>query len=178
MTAHLLRRLLIMVAAVLAAAVLASAAWPQAGAIKIVVPYTPGSGPDILSRLMAEQIGRTQGPTVVVENRPGRRTGVRTEAGEAPDGHTVLLVANSFVINPPLQRANYDPTGSFEPVCYLAATPMVLVVLGSSPYHTLGDLIAAARAKPGELVFASGGPGSSLHVALRGLARAGTPDTA
>jgi tripartite-type tricarboxylate transporter receptor subunit TctC len=83
-----------------------------------VVPYTPGSGPDILSRLMGEQIGRTQGPTVVVENRPGGGTVIGTEAVEraAPDGHTVLLVANSFVINPPLKRANYDPTGSFEPV--------------------------------------------------------------
>ena len=161
-------------ATVLLLATFASAAWPQAGAIKIVVPYTPGSGPDILSRLMAEQIGRTQGATVVVENRPGGGTVIGTEAVEraAPDGHTVLLVANSFVINPPLQRANYDPTGSFDPVCYLAATPMVLVVLGSSPYRTLGDLIAAARAKPGELVFASGGPGSSLHVAIEVLKRA------
>src|SRR5215469_2371438 len=174
MTAHLLRRLLIMVAAVLAAAVLASAAWPQAGAIKIVVPYTPGSGPDILSRLMAEQIGRAQGPTVVVENRPGGGTVIGTEAVERaePDGRTVLLVANSFVINPPLQRASYNPTTSFEPVCYLAATPMVLVVLGSSPYRTLNDLITAARAKPGELAFASGGPGSSLHIAIEVLKRA------
>jgi tripartite-type tricarboxylate transporter receptor subunit TctC len=89
-----------------------------------------------------------------------------------PDGHTVLLVANSFVANPPLKRANYDPTRSFEPVCYLVATPMVLVVLGSSPYRTLNDLIAAARAKPGELAFASGGPGSSLHVAIEVLKRA------
>ena len=167
-------RALIAVAAVLAAAVLAPSAWTQTGTIKIVVPYTPGSGPDILSRLMGEQIGRTQGPTVVVENRPGGGTVIGTEAVEraAPDGHTVLLVANSFVINPPLKRANYDPTGSFEPVCYLAATPMVLVVLGSSPYRTLDDLIAAARAKPGELAFASGGPGSSLHVAIEVLKRA------
>src|SRR5262249_60483557 len=87
----------------------------------------------------------------------------------APDGHPGLLEANSSVINPSLQRANYDPTGSFEPVCYRAATPMVLVVLGSSPYHTLGDLIGTARAKPGELVFASGGPGASLRRALCGL---------
>jgi tripartite-type tricarboxylate transporter receptor subunit TctC len=154
---------------------LAPSAWSQpAGTIKIVVPYTPGSGPDILSRLMAEQIGRTQGPTVVVENRPGGGTVIGTEAvGRAePDGHTVLLMANSFVANPPLKRANYDPTRSFDPVCYLAATPMVLVVLGSSPYHKLDDLIAAARAKPGELAFASGGPGSSLHVAIEVLKRA------
>jgi tripartite-type tricarboxylate transporter receptor subunit TctC len=138
------------------------------------VPYTPGSGPDILSRLMAEQIGSAQGPTMVVENRPGGGTVIGAEAVERaePDGHTVLLVANSFVINPPLKRANYDPTKSFEPVCYLAATPMVLVVQASSPYKTLADLIAAARAKPGELAFASGGPGSSLHVAIEVLKRA------
>ena len=174
MTASLLTRSAIALAAALALAAAAPGAWAQSGTIKIVVPYTPGSGPDILSRLMAEQIGRAQGPTVVVENRPGAGTVIGTEAVERaePDGHTVLLVANSFVVNPALKRASYDPTRSFEPVCYLAATPMVLVVLGSSPYHTLDDLIAAARAKPGELAFASGGPGSSLHVAIEVLKRA------
>jgi tripartite-type tricarboxylate transporter receptor subunit TctC len=164
-----------LLAAVLLLASLSPSAWSQtAGTIKIVVPYTPGSGPDILSRLMAEQIGRAQGPTMVVENRPGGGTVIGTEAVERaePDGHTVLLVANSFVANPPLGRANYDPSRSFEPVCYLASTPMVLVVLDSSPYRTLNDLIAATRAKPGELAFASGGPGSSLHVAIEVLRRA------
>jgi tripartite-type tricarboxylate transporter receptor subunit TctC len=175
MTAYVRNRLTIALAAVLLLASAGPSAWSQAtGPIKIVVPYTPGSGPDILSRLMAEQIGRAQGPTVVVENRPGGGTVIGTEAVERaePDGRTVLLVANSFVINPPLQRANYNPTTSFEPVCYLAATPMVLVVLGSSPYRTLNDLITAARAKPGELAFASGGPGSSLHIAIEVLKRA------
>ncbi len=175
MTTYVRNRLAIALAAALLTAPAGPSAWSQAtGTIKIVVPYTPGSGPDILSRLMAEQIGRAQGPTVVVENRPGGGTVIGTEAVERaePDGRTVLLVANSFVINPPLQRASYDPTTSFEPVCYLAATPMVLVVLGSSPYRTLNDLIAAARAKPGELAFASGGPGSSLHIAIEVLNRA------
>jgi tripartite-type tricarboxylate transporter receptor subunit TctC len=151
MTAYVRNRLAIALAAAMLLAPLGPVAWSQAtGPIKIVVPYTPGSGPDILSRLMAEQIGRAQGPTVVVENRPGGGTVIGTEAVERaePDGRTVLLVANSFVINPPLQRASYNPSTSFEPVCYLAATPMVLVVLGSSPYRTLNDLIAAARAKP------------------------------
>jgi tripartite-type tricarboxylate transporter receptor subunit TctC len=166
--------LAIALAAALSLAGGAPGAWAQSGTIKIVVPYTPGSGPDILARLMAEQIGRAQGPTVVVENRPGAGTVIGTEAVERaePDGRTVLMVANSFVVNPALKRASYDPTRSFEPVCYLAATPMVLVVLGSSPYRTLDDLIAAARAKPGELAFASGGPGSSLHVAIEVLKRA------
>jgi tripartite-type tricarboxylate transporter receptor subunit TctC len=110
----------------------------------------------------------------VVEDRPGGGTVIGTEAVERaePDGRTLLLVASSFVINPALKRANYDPARNFEPVCYLAATPMVLVVLGSSPYRTLDDLLTAARAKPGELAFASGGPGSSLHIAIEMLKRA------
>jgi tripartite-type tricarboxylate transporter receptor subunit TctC len=145
----------------------------QTGTIRIIVPYTPGSGPDILSRLMGDEIGRDNGPTIVVENKPGAGTVIGTELVERapPDGNTVLLVANSFVINPALKRANYDVAKNFEPVCYLAATPMVLVVQASSPYKTLADLIAAARAKPGELAFASGGPGSSLHVAIEVLKR-------
>jgi len=147
------------------------AASAQSRSLKIVVPYTPGSGPDILSRLMAEQIGRANGPTVVVENRPGAGTVIGTEsvARAEPDGNTLLLVANSFVINPELKRGNYTVATSFEPVCYLAATPMVLVVLGSSPYKTLADLIADARARPGQVSFASGGPASSLHVAIEVL---------
>jgi tripartite-type tricarboxylate transporter receptor subunit TctC len=150
-------------------------AWSQTTrTIKIVVPYTPGSGPDILSRLMGEQIGRTQGPTVVVENRPGGGTVIGTEAvaRAEPDGGTVLLIANSFVVNPALKKQNYDPVTSFEPICQLAATPIVLVVTGASPYRTLADLIAAARAKPGELSLASGGPASSLHFAFEVLKRA------
>ncbi|MPZ55075.1 MAG: hypothetical protein GEU91_01010 [Rhizobiales bacterium] len=141
---------------------------------KIIVPYPPGSGPDILSRMMAEQIGKAQGPTMVIENRPGGGTLIGTEAAAraAPDGNTVLLVANSFVVNPALKKGNYDVSKSFEPVCYLAATPMVLVVQGSSPYKTLDDLVAAAREKPGEIVFSSGGPASSLHVAIEVLRRA------
>src|SRR5262245_13965880 len=116
MTAHLLRRLLIMVAAVLAAAVLASAAWPQAGAIKIVVPYTPGSGPDILSRLMAEQIGRTQGPTVVVENRPGGGTVIGTEAVErAAPRRPYRAARGEFVRHQPaLAASELRPNGKLR----------------------------------------------------------------
>jgi tripartite-type tricarboxylate transporter receptor subunit TctC len=166
-------------AGVLTAAILLAlsghGAWSQAArTIKIVVPYPPASGPDILSRLMAEQIGRGQGPTVVVENRPGGGTVIGTEvvARAAPDGNTVLLVANSFVVNPSLKKQNYDPLTSFEPICHLAATPIVLVVNGASPYRTLADLLGAARAKPGELALASGGPASSLHIAFEVLKRA------
>jgi tripartite-type tricarboxylate transporter receptor subunit TctC len=159
--------------ALLACAFAAPAARAQTGQIKIVVPYTPGSGPDILSRLMGNEIGHTQGVTVLVENRPGGGTLVGTElvARADPDGATLLLVGNSFVINPALGKGSHD-VSSFVPVCHLASTPLVLVVKGSSPYRTLADLLAAARAKPGELSLASGGPASALHVAFEVVRRA------
>jgi tripartite-type tricarboxylate transporter receptor subunit TctC len=150
-------------------------AWCQTTkTIKIVVPYAPGSGPDILGRLLAEQVGRQNGPTMVVEDRPGAGTVIGTEAvaRAAPDGSTVLIVAPSFVINPSLRKVNYDPLTNFEPICHLAATPMVLVVNSASPYRTLADLLDAARAKPGELNLGSGGPGSSLHIGFEILKRA------
>jgi tripartite-type tricarboxylate transporter receptor subunit TctC len=174
MPAHCRRPLFITLFALVLTALSAHGAWSQTPTtFKIVVPYPPASGPDILSRLMAEQIGRAQGPSVVVENRPGGGTLIGTEAvaRAAPDGNTVLLVANSFVVNPSLKKLNYDPSTSFEPVCYLAATPIVLVVNGASPYRTLADLIAAARAKPGELSLAAA-PASSLQIAFEVLKRA------
>src|SRR5262245_63496527 len=149
---------LVAILAVFAAMLCSRGAHAQTTTFKIVVPYPPASGPDILSRLMAEQIGRApQGPSVMVENRPGGGTVIGTEAvaRAAPDGGTVLLVANSFVVNPALKKLSYDPVTSFEPVCYLAATPIVLVVNGNSPYRNVADLVAAARAKPGELSLAA-----------------------
>lgn len=157
-----------------AAAIVALALMPAVNApaqtarnVKIVVPYPPASGPDILSRLMAEQIGKAQGATVVIENRPGGGTMIGTQAAAraAPDGGTVLLVANSFAINPALKPGGYDVTTSFDPVCHLASTPMVLVVQGTSPYKTLKDLIAAAREKPGALSLGAA-QASSLQVAF------------
>jgi tripartite-type tricarboxylate transporter receptor subunit TctC len=149
-----------------------TSAWSQAKNAKIVVPYPPGSGPDILSRLMGEQIGRQGGPNFIVENRPGGGTAIGTEAAmrAAPDGSTVLLVANSFAVNPAIKRGNFT-LADFAPVCYLAATPMVLVVQGSSPYKTLAELVAAAKSDPGKVVFSSGGPASSLHVSIEVLKR-------
>ncbi len=138
---------------------------------RIIVPYTPGSGPDILARLMAEEIGSQGGPGFVVENRPGGGMVIGTEvaARAEPDGNTVLLVGNAFVVNAAMKRGNYDVGKSFEPVCYLAATPIVFVVQGAAPYRTLAELVAAAKAKPGSVTFASGGPATSLHIAIEVL---------
>ncbi|HEY7296979.1 MAG TPA: tripartite tricarboxylate transporter substrate binding protein [Xanthobacteraceae bacterium] len=124
---------------------------------KIVVPFPPGGSADILTRFLAEQIKRTTGSAVVVENRPGADTVIGTEAVSraAPDGNTVLIVANPFVTNPHLSKLSYDPLTSFEPICRLASSPTVIVVNSISRYRTLANLVDAARAKPGELSLAS-----------------------
>ena len=141
--------------------------------IRLVVPYTPASGPDIVSRLMADQVGRAQGVTMLVENRPGGGTTIGTEAvaRAAPDGSTVLLVANSFVVNAALKKGNYDVSTSFEPVCQLASTPILIVARSDSPYKSIDDFIAAARASPGALSVA-GSPSSSLQIAYEVFKRA------
>jgi len=149
-------------------------AWSQMmTTIKIVVPLPPGSGQDIMSRLLGEQISRAQGATVVIENRPGAGTAVGTEAAAraVPDGNTLLVNGNPFLINPLLQKLNYDPLTSFEPICYLVNSPTVLLVNSASPYRTLADLLDAARAKPGDLTLASIGPGSATQIAFEMLRR-------
>ena len=149
-------------------------AWSQTKrAIKIVVPFAAGGGSDIVARLLADHIARTFGATTLVENRPGAGTVIATEAvaRAAPDGGTVLMVANSFVINPNLKKLNYDPRTSFEPVCHLTRSPNVIIVNSASPYRTLADLINAARAKPGELTMAFNGPATSQHIGAEKLKR-------
>jgi tripartite-type tricarboxylate transporter receptor subunit TctC len=138
--------------------------------LKIIVPYTPGSGPDIISRLMSEQIQRAGGPTVLVESRPGGGMTIGTEAAARaePDGNTVLLVANAFVINMALKRGNFT-LANFEPICNLATAPMPLVVQSSAPWKTVQELVADAKANPGKITFASGGPATSLHIAIEVL---------
>jgi tripartite-type tricarboxylate transporter receptor subunit TctC len=151
------------------------AAWSQSSrTIKIVVPLAPGGGADIVARLVAEQVRRTEGPTIVVENRPGAGTAIATEAvaRAAPDGNTLLITNPAFVINPHLRKLNYDPLTGFEPICSLASFPLLIVVNVGSPYHTLADLLNAARAKPGELTMASFGPASPAQIAFETLKRA------
>jgi tripartite-type tricarboxylate transporter receptor subunit TctC len=153
-------------------------AWSQtARTIKLIVPVPPGGGFDILARLMAEQVGRAQGLTIIVENRPGAGTAIATDtvSRAAPDGNTLLFVAPAFVINPHLRKQNYDPL-TFEPVCQLVTSPQLIVVNAASPYRTLADLLNAARAKPGELTMASVGPAGANHIAVVKLKRAANID--
>lgn len=135
---------------------------------KIVVPYAPGGSTDLLSRLLGEQIGKARGSTVIVENRPGASAMIGTEAvaRATPDGTTIGVVANSFLINAQIRKLNYDPLTSFEPICHLVDSPQVIVVNAKSPYKTLADFLAAARSKPGEHSIGALGPATTQHVAV------------
>jgi tripartite-type tricarboxylate transporter receptor subunit TctC len=141
---------------------------------KIVVPFPAGGAADIAARLLADQLGQASGSTFQVENRPGAGSVVGTEAvaRAAPDGSTLLVTANSFVINPILRKVAYDPLTSFDPICHLADTPQILAVNGASPYRSVADLINAARSKPGELTLASVGPATAQHIAFEIFRRA------
>jgi tripartite-type tricarboxylate transporter receptor subunit TctC len=153
--------------------------WSQtARTIKLVVPYAPGGGTDILAWLLAQQIGRAQGPTMVIENRSGAGAVIGTEAVSraVPDGSTLLINAPDFVITPHLRKLNYDPLTSFEPICHLVSLQTVIVVNSASPYRTLADLLNAARDKPGTLTVASSGPGGVLHIAAEMLKRVAKVD--
>jgi tripartite-type tricarboxylate transporter receptor subunit TctC len=146
--------------AVLSVTVTGHGAWSQtARTIKVVVAVQPGGSSDFLARVLGEEIGRAQGLTMVIENRPGAGSIIGTEAVShaAPDGNTLLINTPTLVINPYLRKVNYDPVTSFEPICYLANAPTVIVVNSASPYRTLADLLDAARAKPGDLTVAGSG---------------------
>jgi tripartite-type tricarboxylate transporter receptor subunit TctC len=172
------------VAAVVAVSLTAFLAWGGRGAspesprtIKVIVPFPPGGlQSDILTRLLADQIGRAQGVTMVVENRPGAGTAVGTQAAShaRPDGNTLLMISPAFVINPQLRQLDYDPVASFAPICHLASAPIVLVVDSASSFRTLADLVEAAR-EPGRSTVATT-PGTLFHIVLELLKRAGNTD--
>jgi tripartite-type tricarboxylate transporter receptor subunit TctC len=155
-------------------AALIEPAWPQAGRpIRIIIPFPPGGSADILARILGQQIGEANNQTMIVENHPGAGASIAYEltARAAPDGNTIVVAANSVVINPILRKTNYDPVTSFEPICNLATSPMVFVVNSASPYKTIGELIAAAHAKPGTLTLAALGPATTQHIAVEQFKR-------
>jgi tripartite-type tricarboxylate transporter receptor subunit TctC len=146
--------------------------------VKLIVPSTPGGGADVLARLLADQVGKAQGQTIVVENRPGAGNTIGTEAVSraAPDGNTLLITTPEFVINPHLRKLSYDPLTSFAPICYLARSPQLIVVNPATPYKTFTELLDGARARPGELTIASAGPASSPHVGIERIKHEGRVD--
>ncbi len=145
----------------------ASAQRIEGKTIKIVVPYPAGGTGDVVARVIGQEMTQKTGQTIVVEDRPGASSIVGSEfvARADPDGTTVLLVENPFILSPILFSGHYDPVTSFDPLCYVAATPAVLAVSSKSDIHTLADFLKAAKANPGTVSYGGTGPASIVHIA-------------
>src|SRR5215472_9595790 len=145
--------------------------------VHILVPYPPGGGVDILTRTLGDVVSRQWGQTVVVENRPGAGGVVASQAlvQMPPDGYTLIVVASGHATNPFLYpKIPYDTFRDFTPISLLASSPNILLVRADSPFKSLSDVVAEAKAKPGSLSFAHAGTGTSTHLAgelLKSLAK-------
>jgi tripartite-type tricarboxylate transporter receptor subunit TctC len=141
--------------------------WPSKS-IRLVIPFAPGGGTDILARVIAPRLSEILGQTIVVDNKPGASSIIGSQiVAQAPaDGYTLMMVDSSLLVNPGL-RANlpYDTLKAFTPISHLAEGPVILVVHPAVPAQTLAELVALAKAKPGELFYGSGGNGASTHLA-------------
>jgi tripartite-type tricarboxylate transporter receptor subunit TctC len=175
-------RRLIQIAAIAAAMIAAGgpasaqSAFPSKP-VHIFVPYAPGGGVDVLARTLGDAVSRQWGQSIVVENRPGAGGVVASQAlaSAAPDGYTLIVVASGHATNPFLYpKLPYDTFKDFTPISLLASSANILLVRADSPFKTLSDLIAQAKAKPGGLSFGHSGNGTSTHLAgalLKSLAR-------
>lgn len=149
------------------AAAQTAAPWPTRP-ITLVVTYPPGGGADAMARLIAPRLGEALGQSVIVENKPGAggQIGAASVAKAVPDGHTLMLDASSFAVNPSLYRKlPYDADKAFRAIGVIALFPNVLLVNAQFPAQNVAELMAAARAKPGAVSFASSGNGSAQHLA-------------
>ena len=137
--------------------------------IFIVVPFTPGTGIDVLARLVGEELRQRWNQPVVVENKPGASGNIGTQgaARAEPDGHTVMMTVNTFVMNASLFKSlPYDPVRSFEPIVEVATGAVALAVHPSVPAKSVRELVAAAKAAPGTIDYASPGRGTPQHLAM------------
>ena len=153
--------------ALLGAQEAAAQKWPDK-AVRIVTPFAPGGGTDVFARILAQRFSEVFGQQFIVDNRPGAgsTTGTEFVARSPADGHTLLMTSASFTFNPGLYpKLRYDSLKDFAPVSQVVRVPHVVLVLPSLPVKNLQDLVRIAKAKPGEVFYASSGPGSALHLA-------------
>lgn len=136
--------------------------------VKIVVPFAPGGGTDVVARTLAQEMAKDLGVSVIVENRPGAGTIVGTQAVavSAADGYTLLMGTFANAVNPSLNaKLPYDPHKDFAAVALIARSFNIVVVNPKSSIRTIADLIAAAKANPGKMTFGTFGAGTSAHLA-------------
>ena len=145
----------------------ASAAYPD-HPIRIVVPFAPGGGTDVVARTLAQEMARDLGASIIIENKPGAGTilGTQAVATSDADGYTLLMGTFANAVNPSLKaKLPYDPHRDFAPVALIARSFNIVVVNPKSPYHSIADLIAAAKAEPEKLSYGTYGTGTSAHLA-------------
>ena len=162
------KRAIVTIAAAIAAATLAHAQGYPAKAVKIVSPFAPGGPGDLLPRAVAAGLSPLLGQPVIVENRPGATTiiAMQAVAKAPPDGYTLVFTSvSSFISVSAYKNLPYDPVGDFAPVALCFTTPLYLVVRPSLPANSVAELIALAKSRPGKLSFASGGTGTTAHLA-------------
>ena len=171
-------------AAMLAAAGSVSAQPFPSKPVRILVPYAAGGAVDILARTLGDAVSQKWGQSVIIENRPGAGGVIASQAlvTSAPDGYTLIVVASGHPTNPFLyEKLPYDTFKDFTPISQLASSPNILLVRADSPFKTVADVIAAAKAKPGSLSYGHAGTGTSTHLAgellknLAGIDIAGIP---
>jgi len=135
--------------------------------IRIVFPFAPGGGGDFVARFIAQRLSETLRQNVYVENRPGAGglTGSDMAIREPADGYTLLLISNSYTVNPSIYNVKFDPVTGITPIARISEGPLLIVANPSFKPSTTRELIAAAKAAPGKLNFASGGMGSAVHLA-------------
>ncbi len=157
----------LMTAALLAPAVARAQApaWPTRP-VRIVVPFTPGGSNDAMARPLAERLQAHFGQPFVIENRPGAGSavGVQQVAQAAPDGQTLLVTTSSVAAIAPVQRIAFDAGRELDGISLLATSPLVVLVPPNSRFRSVQDLAAEARRRPGEVTYASSGPGSTVHL--------------
>jgi len=137
--------------------------------VRLVTPFPPGGGTDILARALAPRMSESLGGSVIVENRAGAGglVGIEAVARAAPDGYTLLLVSGSLTIIPSLfPNVRYDPVKDFTPVTLATRQPYIAVVHPSLPAKNIRELIALARARPGQVTYASAGSGGAGHLGM------------
>lgn len=153
----------ILLAALVASAAASSIALAQGRPLRLIVPFPPGPGVDLVARTVSDQLSQTLGRQIVVDNRPGAGSviGVDLAAKSPADGNTLLFTNLAYAINAAmLAKLPYDPLRDLAPVTVVATQPHMLVVNPAVPVKTVGDLVALARGKPGEITYASSGIGT------------------
>ena len=135
--------------------------------VRIVVPFAPGGGSDFIARFIAQRLTDGLGSQVIVENKPGAggMLGIEQGVKSPADGYTLTLIASSYTVNPSIYKFSFDPVSDITPIIQLSQGPLLVVVRPSLPVKSTRDLIALAKAKPGQINFASSGQGSVIHMA-------------